>query len=134
MPIPYIPDIWPIASVTDQPEISLRDWQVFEVQLPARASKTRHFVGYAIENNAGQVSSAIQSFDPKTMRGITESGRVYQLVGKPGWDSDGDHTWRRWKGICGITDELKVTELVMGLCPVTPRKPARRTKKPDSKI
>ena len=109
MLIPNIPDIWPIASVAECPEIMLQLWQIFEVQFPQKPNRTRHFVGFSVRERAGQVSSAIQQFDPQTMRGVTESGRVYQLQGPPGWDADADHTWRRWKSICGITNEVEVT-------------------------
>jgi hypothetical protein len=106
---PNIPDIWPIASVSECPGITLRQWQIFEVQLPQKPNRTRHFVGYSVHDRAGQVSSAIKQFDQTTMRGVTESGRVYQLLGLPGWNADADHTWRRWKSICSITSELDVT-------------------------
>ena len=109
MLISSIPDIWPIATVADCPEITLQSWQIFEVQFPQKPNRTRHFVGFAVRERAGQVSSAIQQFDPQTMRGVTESGRVYQLQGPPGWDADADHTWRRWKSICNIADEVDVT-------------------------
>ena len=104
-----IPDIWPIASVLDCPEITLRQWQIFEVQFPQKPNRTRHFVGYSVHDRAGQVSSEIKQFDPKTMRGVTESGRVYQLLGLPGWNADAEHTWRRWKSICSVTSEVDVT-------------------------
>ena len=107
--IPNIPDIWPIASVLECPGITLRQWQIFEVQFPQKPNRTRHFVGYSVDDRAGQVSSAIQKFDPKTMRGVTESGRVYQLLGLPGWNADAEHTWRRWKSICSVTGEVDVT-------------------------
>jgi len=69
------------------PQKWLEAWQVFKVV------KTNgfedcfglHFVRRnSIEVN-GAVSSKIESFDPVTMRGITSSGRVYQLIqlGKP---------------------------------------------------
>ena len=112
MLIPSIPDIWPIATVADSPEITLQSWQIFEVQFPQKPNRTRHFVGFAVRERAGQVSSAIQQFDPQTMRGVTESGRVYQLLGPPGWDADAAYTWRRWKSICGITNEVEVTDSI----------------------
>ena len=102
-------NIWPIESVVDSPEIALRPWQVFEVQLPQKPGRTRQFVGYSLQAQAGQVSSAIERFDPKTMRGVTASGRVYQLLGRPGCNADAEHTWRWWKSICGITGEVDVT-------------------------
>jgi hypothetical protein len=103
------PDIWPIERVADSPEIALRQWQIFEVRLPQNPGRTRHFVGYSVQAQAGQVSSAIQLFDPQTMRGVTQSGRVYRLLGRPGWHEDAEHTWERWKSICSITDAVDVT-------------------------
>lgn len=109
MSILDIPDVWPIASISVNPEISLSEWRVFEVKLPNFAGRTRHFVGYSLGDRAGQVSSPIRQFDPNTMQGITESGRVYKLIGQPGWDVDAEHTWLRWKSICGVTREVNVT-------------------------
>ena len=103
------PDIWAIASVADCPEVTLRQWLILEVQMRQQPGRTRHFVGYSVHDYAGQVSSAIQQFDPQTMRGTTQSGRVYQLSGSPGWNSDAEHTWRRWKSICSAADEVDVT-------------------------
>ncbi|CAN5244046.1 hypothetical protein BH10PSE16_BH10PSE16_42640 [soil metagenome] len=103
------PTIWPIESVADSPEIALRQLQIFEVQLPQKPGRTRHFVGYSVQAQAGQVSSAIERLDPATMRGVTQSGRVYRLLGPPGCHEDAEHTWERWKSICGIADALDVT-------------------------
>lgn len=112
MKISINPDVWPIEPITMRPEITLSDWQVFEVKLEHKHEKTRHFVGYSVGGNDGQVSSAITKFDAQKMRGVTESGRVYQLFGYPGWNADADHTWCRWKGLCGILEELNVTTLI----------------------
>lgn len=114
MPIQNIPDTWLLASISERPEVTLRDWQAYEVQQPGRASMTRHLVRYCIEDRLGQVSSAIQRFDPTTMRGVTESGRVYQLLGKPGRHADADHTWQRWKRISSVTFEADVTSSLKG--------------------
>ena len=114
MPIPRIQEVWPIASIAERPSVTLTDWQVFEVKLPNHSSKTRHFVGYCLEDEFGQVSSAIQQFDPITLRGATESGRIYQLQGKPGWHADADHTWKRWKRISSVTVEVDVTDSLKG--------------------
>lgn len=105
----HTPDIWPIGSIADTPETALRQWQVFEVQLPRKLGRTRHFVGYSVQSQAGQVSSAIERFDPTRMRGVTQSGRVYQLLGPPGCHGDAEHTWRRWKSICGLANAVDVT-------------------------
>ncbi|OOG58054.1 hypothetical protein [Polaromonas sp. C04] len=104
MPIPNIPEVWPIADISMRPSVTLSDWQAFEVQMRGAASRTRHFVGYCLEDRAGQVSSAVQEFDARTMRGIANSGRVYVLRGKAGRNADAESAWRHWVRLNGATD------------------------------
>lgn len=101
--------VWTCAPVSQRPEIVLTDWHVFEVQLPDRAQRTRHFAGQNVTDSEGRASSAILTFDPETGRGITESGRVYQLQGRTGFTGDGEYTWGRWKSINSVTDVVDVT-------------------------
>lgn len=86
--------VWKVRPVTAQPSLTLVQWQV--LQLPGGA---RHFSGWALENREGRASSAIQTFDAASLRGITRSERVYQLQGPPGWHDDGDYVWRSWTRI-----------------------------------
>ena len=76
------PNIWGAAPVESEPQKWLEAWQVFKI-VKSHSFEDRfglHFIGRnSIEGN-GAVSSKIESFDPITMRGITSSGRVYQLV------------------------------------------------------
>ena len=95
--------------MSERPEIVLTDWLVFEVKLPGRTERTRHFSGQNITDCEGRASSAIVTFDPKTGRGITESGRVYQLQGRTGFTGDGEYTWSRWKNINSVTDVVDVS-------------------------
>jgi hypothetical protein len=107
---PVIPfGIWPCAPVEGQPELVLSGWRVFEVLLLDSTERTRHFAGYSEADNAGRVSSAIMQFDPATMRGVTSSGRVYGLRGKPGLGSDAEYTWNAWKRFGGVRDAVDVT-------------------------
>ena len=101
--------VWKCAPVSERPEIVLMDWHVFEVQLPSRNERTRHFAGQNVTDNEGRASSAIVTFDPETGRGVTESGRVYQLQGRTGFTGDGQYTWDRWKSINSATNVLDVT-------------------------
>lgn len=96
--------IYQPAPVSEDPRIRLADWRVF-----ALPDGDHHFVGYNI-GNTGRVSSKIVSFAPETMTGVTRSGRVYELVGAPGYDSDGLYTWATWKRINGIEECTDVTE------------------------
>lgn len=86
--------IWATRPVTEQPALTLKSWSVRQL-----ADGGRHFVGYCPENREGRVSSAIVEFDRHTRRGRTTTGRVYELAGKPGWDSDAEYVWQRWLGI-----------------------------------
>ncbi|WP_338326451.1 BPSL0761 family protein [Burkholderia multivorans] len=72
--------IWTLASVTAEPELVLSQWRILET-----AEATRHFVGADARDSTGRVSSAVVTFDRLTLRGQTQSGRVYQLIGQPGW-------------------------------------------------
>lgn len=84
--------IWGVAPVAEEPEIRLYNWSIRAV-LPER---TRHFVGWNRASREGRVSSAIVTFDPATRRGVTERGRVYELVGPPGTHPDAEYVWGRW--------------------------------------
>lgn len=101
--------IWECAPVSESPELELRAWHVFEVQLPDRPERTRHFTGYNATDREGRASSAIVTFDAATRRGVTQSGRVYELRGGSGFNLDGEYVWNRWKAINGVTDVVDVT-------------------------
>lgn len=84
-------NVWTIADVAEEPEVTLTNWQVLE--LP---NGDRHLVGYALESRRGRVSSCIETFDRLSLRAVTSSGRTYQLRGHPGIDRDGEYVWRLW--------------------------------------
>ncbi|SPA09790.1 conserved hypothetical protein [Cupriavidus taiwanensis] len=90
--------IWSVATVDEQPDITLQRWRVYETD-----HGEHHFVGYCIENGAGRVSSAITSFDAKSRAGITRSGRRYVLSGEPSFDGDAEHVWSFWSLCNGVT-------------------------------
>jgi hypothetical protein len=115
--------VWACAPVAERPELVLTDWRVFSVPLPGLTECTRHFVGYNVTEREGRVSSAIVQFDAATMRGVTKSGRVYALQGRPGRDGDGEYTWSRWKRINDVTDAeaIDVTAEVWGAGPIEER-------------
>lgn len=88
--------VWMTIPVKEQPSLTLERWSV--IQMPERG---RHFVGWCLENSEGRVSSPIVKFDRKTLRGVTSTGRVYQLQGAPGLDGDAEYVRNRWLAICG---------------------------------
>lgn len=105
----FFEGLWATAAVEGRPEIWLSEWQVFEVKMPRKPHRTRHFVGWSIQDRSGMVSSQVESFDPASMRGVTGSGRVYELRGRPGWNADAEHTWRGWMRVNEVVEYADVT-------------------------
>jgi hypothetical protein len=85
--------VWIVAPIEREPEIKLASWSVRE--LPGG---DRHFVGWNTRGVEGRVSSRIVSFDPEARRGVTNSGRVYELVGDEGTNLDANYVWHVWCG------------------------------------
>jgi hypothetical protein len=100
--------VWQVDDIGLQPEITLTNWRIFESD-----KGERHFVGYCLEDRSGRVSSAIEGFDPRTQRGVTRSGRVYQLKGQSGCNANADHTWSMFKIINEIETCKDVSEEVI---------------------
>lgn len=92
------PSYWKAAPVEVEPQKWLEAWQVVKV-VKSDGFEDRfglHFVGRNCREFNGAVSSKIEQFDPKTLRGITNSGRVYQLVGLPGYCDDAQYVLDCW--------------------------------------
>lgn len=105
--------VWSIDSIEDRPDVTVRDWAVFEVPLHGPDQPwTRHLVGWSSEDQQGQVCSAVQQFDPQTGSCLTESGRVHRLSGRPGLNADAEYVWNRWKRIAALTEQREVTKEV----------------------
>lgn len=100
-------NIWKATPIDQTPEITLSSWKVYE--LP---NGDRHFVGYNETEREGRVSSRIESFDSATLKGVTQSGRVYQLIGDSGRDGDADYVWSAWKKINSVEKYKDVSESV----------------------
>lgn len=92
--------IWETRPVEDEPEIFLVQWQIFESPVG------RHFMGYNDEWREGRVSSPIITFDSSKMRGVTRSGRVYQLSAHgPGYNGDAQYVLESWLRQNGWTQD-----------------------------
>ena len=87
---------WKVAPVEAEPTLYLTSWSILEVE-----AGTRHFVGYNLDGCEGRTSSAIATIDVEKRRGVTKSGRVYELEGEPGHNPDARYTWSQW---CQIND------------------------------
>lgn len=115
--------IWIPTTVDQEPSTTLVWWAVMQF-----ADGDRSFVGYAVESREGRVSSAVRTFDPKTLRGVTDSGRVYRLQGRPGLDSEGSYVWNRyvagyneanWTDVTASVWSEHITSLEAQVSPVT---------------
>jgi hypothetical protein len=97
--------IWRIASVSQDPNVSLSSWRILETD-----EGSKHFVGSNRLDHTGCVSSAVSAFDPFALRGVTRSGRVYQLIGHSGWDRSAQYVWERWCKVNDVMSYVDVTE------------------------
>ena len=84
--------IWRPTSVEQEPQTRLTQWRVYEVTHDNLT--TIHFIGHT--GYEGRVSSAVQTYDPTTKRGVTKSGRVYELVSNPGHNKDAMYVFNVW--------------------------------------
>lgn len=99
--------VWKVNPVATEPQTNLFEWRVM-----ALPDGSRHLVGYALPAREGRTSSAIQQFDMERLRAVTDSGRVYALVGPPGHDSDAMYVWTVWRRLNEIDDFDDVSEQV----------------------
>jgi len=98
--------IWRPNSVDQEPETRLTNWAVFRVDFPGD-EPTIHFAGYT--GYEGRVCSPIETYDPVTKRGVTRSGRIYELVAdRSGLNRDAAYVWGNW---LRINDHPKFTDV-----------------------
>ncbi|WP_454826656.1 hypothetical protein [Paraburkholderia xenovorans] len=97
--------VWRVASVNDEPQLSLVHWKILET-----GGGVRHFAGEDARDFTGRVSTPILKFDPALRRGTTQSGRVYQLVGPDGWSDNAQYLWERFCDVNDVTSYSDVTK------------------------
>lgn len=97
--------VWNIGTVADEPTVSLLQWRILETE-----DGSRHFVGADERDLTGRVSTAIVLLDRATLRGETESGRIYQLVGGSGRSNNADYVWHRWCKVNNVKAYADVTQ------------------------
>lgn len=102
--------IWLTTPVDEQPELSLKRWSVIEFE--CETGRERVLVGYCIENREGRTSQDVLEMDLVSMVFKTKSGRVYRLIGPPGFDTDADYVFGRWCQINDIHDFDDVSKTV----------------------
>ena len=91
--------LWLPPTAAEQPDLTLIGWAVFKVLAPEIGYPTEHLVGYNERGVEGRVSSPVQSFDAKNRCGVTSTGRVYRLNGRPGMGSEASYVWDKWRRI-----------------------------------
>ena len=114
-----------IVPVDEQPTTTMTRWGLYQVR-DAEGNRSRHLVGRA--DDEGRVCSAIVQFDLERLTATTQSGRVYQLRGLPGTDSDASYVFSRWLRSSGygrvrfLTRALIRLRQIRGMAPVAPYK------------
>lgn len=97
--------VWRPPTLDEQPELELAPWRI--VQL---TNGDRHLVGYHVRAREGRVSNVVVDFDYSTMVCTTRHGRRYRLHGRPGFNSDADYVWQRWRRLNDVDQWTDVTE------------------------
>ncbi|AQV95660.1 hypothetical protein BJN34_17405 [Cupriavidus necator] len=96
--------VWRTRSVAEVPAVLLVNWAIFRIN-----NGELHFVGVRPDKGTGRVSSAIAQLDVVQRIGVTRSGRVYALEGRPGLEVDARYVWDTWCRLNGVTVTTDVT-------------------------
>ena len=100
--------IWKPRPASELPRIPLSRWRILEIQ-----DGSRYFVGLNMFDSSGRVSSSIVTFDPVTLQGTTQTGRIYELVGRHGSSLNVEYVWTRWCELYEVTSYVDVTERLL---------------------
>ena len=102
--------VWTFGTVEADPEVRLVRWRVLGASyIDGALPPTRHFVGACASGGAGRVSFALETLDAGARRGLTHSGRAYELIGVPNRDSGAEQLWNMWCRINGVNTWVDVT-------------------------
>lgn len=71
-------------------------WKIFEVKLPGRTDRTRHFAGFSFALRAPKITGPIVEFDLARRRGTDEVGRKFSLIGLSKVSTDVEPAWQMW--------------------------------------
>lgn len=92
-----MPNVWRAAPISEQPEVVLDRWQIKKMK------EGSFFCGTTRDGN-GRVSTDIKTFDEESKKGITASGRCYQLIGPEGSSSNAEYVWDIYKRVNRLTE------------------------------
>lgn len=102
---------WTFGTIAEEPEVRLVHWRVLEASyVDPDMAATRHFVGADAADRTGRVSSSIQELDAVALRGVTQSGRAYGLLGESRYDSEAEYVWNKWCRINNVATWVDVTK------------------------
>jgi len=74
----------------------ISQWKIFEVTLPGRTDRTRHFAGYSLALRVPKITGPIGQFDPTKKRGLDENGNEFALIGLSRVSTDVEPAWQAW--------------------------------------
>ncbi|MBR7896903.1 hypothetical protein [Burkholderia multivorans] len=71
-------------------------------------------------DQSGRVSSPIVAFNAVILQGTTQTGRIYELVGKPGVALQADYVWKKWCELYEVTSYTDVCQQQLRSDPLGP--------------
>lgn len=91
--------MWKTATVSEEPSIVLHNWKVM-------TTREGSFFAGDRSVHESRVSTDIVVFDPDTGKGITASGRIYQLKGPEVKELSGNaaYVWANYKRVNRLID------------------------------
>jgi hypothetical protein len=96
--------------VAREPHKQISRWGLYQFHF-AGGTRSRHLVGWS--GNEGRVSTAVEVLNLESMTATTESGRVYAMVGPPGWDSDATYVMGVWMRVNSVLRHKNMTKALM---------------------
>lgn len=102
------------TTASGESHIELTLWSVFLLFLPVLGVPTIHIVGVNCHTGRGRVSSPVVKVHTSGLRVITQSGRLYDLVGAPGEDAEGLAMLEGWATTWDAQVLENVTPTLMG--------------------
>lgn len=102
------------TTASGESHVELTLWSVFLLVLPVLGVPTIHVVGVNCHTGRGRVSSPVVKVHASGLRVITQSGRLYDLVGVPGSDAEGLAILDGWATTWDARVLENVTPTLMG--------------------
>jgi hypothetical protein len=102
--------IRPADEVKDQPEVDIVIWSIHRVSFHNENEAVHLLTGFVLDKK-WRVTTAIQHFDSDNKKITTRSGRVYNLIGRPGnKDAELELAWQAWKMTTNVSSDVDVTD------------------------